>query len=224
MNPKVDDHLKKTTEWREETKRLRAIALGCGLNEELKWGKPCYTLQESNLLIIQGFKNYCALMFCQGALLKDPKGILVKIGQHTQAARQVRFTELRQIVAQEATLKAYIQEAVAAEKAGLKVEYKKNPEPVPEELQAKLDEIPALKKAFSALTPGRQRAYLLYFAGAKQSKTRENACQRYYKARDWMINPINRPIAQNPPMRNARILSVRNAVRVRNPFIIRDDP
>ncbi len=178
MNPKVDDYLKKTPEWREETKKLRAIALGCGLTEELKWGKPCYTFQDSNLLIIQGFKNYCALMFCKGALLKDPKGILVKIGEHTQAARQVRFTELHEIVRQEATLKAYIQEAIAAEKAGLKVEYKKSSEPIPEELQAKLDEVPAVKAAFDALTPGRRRAYLLYFSGAKQSKTRTSRVEK----------------------------------------------
>ena len=172
MNPKIDDYLKKNPEWREETKALRAIALGCGLTEELKWGKPCYTFQDSNLLIIQGFKHYCALMFCKGSLLKDPEGILVKIGEHTQAARQVRFTELREITAREATLKAYIQESITAEKAGMKVEYKKELEPVPEELQAKLDDSPALKKAFSGLTPGRQRAYILYFSGAKQSTTR----------------------------------------------------
>ncbi len=173
MNPKVDDFLKEEHRWREESKALRKIALGCGLAEELKWGKPCYTFQGSNVVIIQGFKEYCALMFCKGALLRDSRGILCRIGEHTQAARQARFTNAREIVAKKSVLRAYINEAVAAERAGLKVEYKKNPEPVPEELQYKLDHHPALKAAFGALTPGRQRAYILYFSGAKQSKTRD---------------------------------------------------
>jgi uncharacterized protein YdeI (YjbR/CyaY-like superfamily) len=173
MNPKVDDYLREEQRWREESKALRKIALSCGLTEELKWGKPCYTFQESNVVIIQGFKEYCALMFCKGSLLKDPKGILVKIGEYTQVARQARFTNVREIAARKSVLKAYIKEAIEAERAGVKPVYKKNPEPVPEELQYKLDHHPALKTAFGALTPGRQRHYILYFSGAKQSKTRE---------------------------------------------------
>jgi uncharacterized protein YdeI (YjbR/CyaY-like superfamily) len=172
MNPKVDTFLSENPEWREETKKLRAIALRCGLTEELKWGKPCYSFQESNVVILQGFKGSCALLFCKGALLKDPKGLLEKPGENTQAARRIRFTDVREIVKLEPTLKAYILEAIAAEKAGLEVEFKKSPEPVPKELQEKLDESPALKAAFSALTPGRQRAYILYFSSAKQSQTR----------------------------------------------------
>jgi uncharacterized protein YdeI (YjbR/CyaY-like superfamily) len=141
-------------------------------------GKPCYTFQNSNILIIQGFKEYCALMFCKGALLKDPNGILKKPGENTQAARQMRFTNVREIVEMKSILKAYIDEAIEAEKAGLKVNFKTNPEPTPEELQIKLDESPALKTAFHALTPGRQRAYVLYFSAAKQSKTRESRVEK----------------------------------------------
>lgn len=168
----VDAFLSKAQPWREETRQLRRIVLGCGLTEELKWGKPCYMFQKRNVVIIQGFKEYCALMFCQGALLSDPKGILKKPGENTQAARQIRFTHAREIAGMEPILKAYIHEAIAAEKAGLKVNFKKDPEPIPEELQNSLDEIPALKTAFDTLTPGRQRAYVLYFSAAKQSKTR----------------------------------------------------
>jgi uncharacterized protein YdeI (YjbR/CyaY-like superfamily) len=178
MNPKVDAYVREAQEWREETKQLRTIALGCGLTEELKWGKPCYTFQESNVVIIQGFKEYCALMFCKGALLKDPKKILNRIGEHTQAARQARFTNVREIVDVAPVLRAYIREAVEAEKAGLKVAYKKNPEPVPEELKNRFRDSPALKAAFEALTPGRQRAYIFYFSGAKQSKTRESRIEK----------------------------------------------
>jgi uncharacterized protein YdeI (YjbR/CyaY-like superfamily) len=174
MNPKVDGYLRRAKKWREEMKTLRRISLGCGLTEELKWGKPCYTFQKSNIVIIQGFKEYCALMFCKGALLNDANRILIKPGENTQAGRQIRFTNVREIVEMEAILKAYIYEAVEAEKAGLKVNFRKNPEPVPEELQNKLDEIPALKTAFEALTPGRQRAYILYFSAPKQSNTRES--------------------------------------------------
>jgi uncharacterized protein YdeI (YjbR/CyaY-like superfamily) len=173
MNPKVDAFLRTEKKWREESKALRAICLGCGLTEELKWAKPCYTFRESNVVVIQGFKEYCALLFCKGALLKDPKGVLNRIGEHTQGARQIRFTTAREIVAMSSLIKAYIREAVAAEKAGLKVNYERNPEPVPEELQYKLDHHPALKTAFGALTPGRQRHYILFFSAAKQSKTRE---------------------------------------------------
>ena len=174
MNTKVDIYLSKAKKWQEELEKLRMIILDCQLTEELRWGKPCYTFQKSNIVIIQGFKEYCALMFCKGALLNDPNGILKKPGENTQAARHIRFTHLREIVEKETVLKAYIQQAIEAEKAGLKVTYKKITEfKVPEELQKKLDEIPALKTAFDALTPGRQRGYILYFSAAKQSKTRE---------------------------------------------------
>jgi len=176
MNPKVDEYLRKAKKWREETEKLRTVSLDCGLTEELKWGKPCYTFQKSNIVIIQGFKEFCALLFCKGALLKDPNGILKKFGW--QAARRIPFTNVREIVEMEPILKAYICEAIEAEKAGLKVNYKKKPEPIPEELQNKLDEIPALKAAFEALTPGRQRGYILYFSGAKQSKTRASRVKK----------------------------------------------
>ena len=185
MNPKVDGYLSKAKKWQEEFEKLRMIILPSGLTEELKWGKPCYTFQDSNILIIQGFKEYCALMFCKGALLKDPKGILIQQTKHVQAARQIRFTNVREIVNMESILRAYIHEAIEAEKAGLKVHFKKNPEPIPEELQHKLDEIPALKTAFEALTPGRQRGYILYFAAAKQSKTREARVEK------WMAQILN---------------------------------
>ena len=185
MNPKVDGYLSKAKKWQEEFEKLRMIILPSGLTEELKWGKPCYTFQDSNILIIQGFKEYCALMFCKGALLKDPKGILIQQTKHVQAARQIRFTNVREIVKMESILRAYIHEAIEAEKAGIKVHFKKNPEPIPEELQNKLDEIPALKTAFEALTPGRQRGYILYFAAAKQSKTREARVEK------WMAQILN---------------------------------
>ena len=178
MSPKVDGYLSKAKNWQEEFAKLRMIILHCQLTEELKWGKPCYTFQKSNIVVIQGFKEFCALLFAKGALLKDPNRILEKPGESTQAARRIRFTDVREIVEMEPILKAYIHEAIAAEKAGLKVNFKKNPEPVPEELQNKLDEIPALKTAFDALTPGRQRAYILYFSAAKQSKTRESRVEK----------------------------------------------
>jgi len=174
LNPQVDEYLKKLTKWQEESKELRKIVLDCGLTEESKWGKPCYTFQNSNVVIIHGFKEYCALLFCKGALLKDAHHILIQQTENVQAARQIRFTNLQEIIEMEPTVKAYIHEAVEVEKAGLEVNYKKTSEfPVAEELQNKLNEIPAFKKAFKALTPGRQRAYLLYFAAPKQSKTRE---------------------------------------------------
>ena len=176
MNPKVDGYLRKAKKWREETEKLRRISLYCGLTEELKWGKPCYTFQKSNIVIIQGFKEFCALLFCKGALLNDPKGILKKFGW--QAARRIPFTNVREIVEMEPILKASIHEAIEAEKAGLEVNSKKNPEPIPEEFQNKLDEIPALKAAFDALTPGRQRGYILYFSRGKQSKTRESRIEK----------------------------------------------
>ena len=183
MNPKVDGYLRKAKKWQEEMEKLRRISLACGLTEELKWGKPCYTFQKSNIVIIQGFKEFCALLFCKGALLNDPSGILKKFGW--QAARRIPFTNVREIGEIEPSLKAYIREAIEAEKAGLKVTLKKNPEPIPEELQNKLDEIPALKTAFGALTPGRQRAYILYFSAPKQSKTRES---RIEKCRQQILN------------------------------------
>jgi len=177
MNPKVDGYLSKVKKWQEEMEKLRMIILDCQLTEELKWGIPCYTFQKSNMVIIQGFKEYCALMFCKGALLNDSNGILKKPGENTQAARQIRFTNVREIVEMEPILKAYIYEAIEAEKAGLKVNFKTELI-FPEELQKKLDEIPALKAAFDALTPGRQRAYNLYFSAPKQSKTRESRVEK----------------------------------------------
>ena len=178
MNPNVNGYLRRAKKWREEMEKLRRISLDCGLTEELKWGKPCYTFQKSNIVIIQGFKEYCALMFCKGALLSDPDGVLIQQTKNVQAARQIRFTNVHEIAEMEPILKAYVREAIEAEKAGLKVTYKKNPEPIPEELQNKLDEIPALKTAFHALTPGRQRGYILYFSAAKQSKTRESRIEK----------------------------------------------
>ena len=153
---------------------LRRIVLDCGLTEELKWGHPCYTLEKTNVVIIHAFKEYCALLFFKGALLRDPKGILIQQTENVQSGRQVRFTSARQIADLATVLKAYIHEAIEVEKAGLKVTPKKTSEfAIAEEFQDKLDASPALKTAFDALTPGRQRAYLLYFSSAKQSKTRE---------------------------------------------------
>ncbi|RGL30129.1 YdeI/OmpD-associated family protein [Paenibacillus polymyxa] len=179
MNPKVDVYLGKVNKWKAEMEKLRAIMLDCQLTEELKWGKPCYMFQNSNIAIIQGFKEHCALMFFKGALLKDPNGILIKPGEDTQAGRQIRFTNVEEIVEMDTILKAYIIEAVEVEKAGLKVDFKKNTELIfPEEFQAKLDENPALKTAFAALTPGRQRAYIMHFSAPKQSKTRESRVEK----------------------------------------------
>ena len=179
MNPKVDGYLRRAKKWQEEMKKLRMIILDCQLTEELKWGKPCYTFQNSNVVIIIPFKESCALLFCKGALLKDANGILIQPTENTQAARQIRFTNVREIVQMEPILKAYIYEAIEVEKAGLEVNYKKTSDfKIPEEFQNKLDEIPALKTAFDALTPGRQRAYILYFSAPKQSKTRESRVQK----------------------------------------------
>lgn len=159
--------------------KLRVILLDCQLTEELKWGKPCYTFQESNIVLIIGFKEYCALLFCKGALLNDTNGILIKAGENTQAARQIRFTNLRKIVEMEFILKACIDEAIEAERAGLKVDFKTNAELIfPEEFQNRLDKSPALKTAFGALTPGRQRVYNIYFSAPKQSKTRESRIEK----------------------------------------------
>ena len=175
MNPKVDFYFNKAKQWQEELGKLRAVVLGCQLSEELKWGVPCYTFQKRNVVLIHAFKEYCALLFFKGALLKDPNSILIQQTKNTQATRQIRFTSTREIVKMKTVLKAYIQEAIEIEKAGLKVSYKKTSEfAIPEEFQNKLDEVPALKTAFNALTPGRQRAYVLYFSAPKQSKTRES--------------------------------------------------
>lgn len=174
-NPKIDAYLSKEKKWQEEMEILRAIALSCPLTEEMKWGQPCYSFDGANVVLIHGFKEYCAFLFFKGALLKDPKGILIQQTETVQAARQVRFTNVREIVKVKSSLKAYIQEAIEVEKAGLKVTYKKTAEfTVPEEFQNRLDKEPALKRAFAALTPGRQRAYLFHFASAKQSKTRDS--------------------------------------------------
>ncbi len=169
----------KVNHWRAELKQLRTLVLESGLSEELKWGVPCYMLQKNNIVLIHALKEYCGLSFFKGALMKDPKGILIQQTENMQAGRQIRFTNLQQIREMEDTIKAYIQEAIAVEKAGLKVEYKKTEEfTVPAELQTKLDKMPALKAAFDALTPGRQRGYLLYFAAPKQSKTRESRIEK----------------------------------------------
>lgn len=182
MNPKVDVFLRKTNQWRDEFEKLRKIALECELTEELKWGQPCYTFEGSNIVLIHGFKEYCALLFMKGALLKDSKGILIQQTKNVQSARQIRFTDSREITEMEPTLKAYIREAIRVEKAGLKVEHKGTTEfEVAEEFQKKLDKSAALKKAFNALTPGRQRAYLLYFSAPKQSKTRESRVEKSAK-------------------------------------------
>ncbi|HXI89993.1 MAG TPA: YdeI family protein [Blastocatellia bacterium] len=174
MNPKVDFYFNKAKKWQEEFEKLRMIIRDCGLTEELKWGVPCYTFEKRNIVLIHGFKEYCALLFFKGALLKDPKGILIQQTKNVQSGRQIRFTSVREIVKMKPILKAYIYEAIEVEKAGLKVNFKKTTEfIIPEEFQDKLDEIPALKTAFDALTPGRQRAYVLYFSAPKQSKTRE---------------------------------------------------
>jgi uncharacterized protein YdeI (YjbR/CyaY-like superfamily) len=172
MNPKVDGFLTKAKKWRDEFEKLRMLCLDCGLTEEFKWGKPCYTYQESNIVLIHGFKEYCALLFFKGALLKDPKSILIQQTENVQAARQIRFTNVREIGAMQSILKSYIKEA--KEKAGLEVSYKKTSEfAIPDEFRNRLDNSPHLKKAFNALTPGRQRGYILYFSGAKQPTTRE---------------------------------------------------
>ncbi len=179
MNPKVDFYFNKAKKWQKELEKLRTIVLDCGLTEELKWGVPCYTLEKSNILLMHVFKEYCALLIFKGALLNDARGVLVQQTKNVQAARQIRFTNVREIVELETILKAYIKEAIKVEKAGLKVDFKKTTEfIIPEEVQNKLDEIPALKTAFDALTPGRQRAYILYFSAPKQSKTRESRVEK----------------------------------------------
>lgn len=179
-NPKVDEFLSKAEKWKGEFEKLRQIVLDCGLNEDFKWKHPCYTFENKNIVLIHGFKEYCALLFHKGALLKDPNGILIQQTENVQAARQIRFTNVQEIAEMETILKAYINEAIEVEKAGLEVEFKKAAEyTIPEELQKKFAEIPALKTAFEELTPGRQRAYILYFSKPKQSKTRESRIEKY---------------------------------------------
>ena len=184
MNPKVDFYFSKAKKWKKELEQLRTIVLDCGLTEELKWGVPCYTFQKSNIVLIHVFKEYCALLFFKGALLKDVNKLLIQQTENVQAARQIRFTTanggIQEIVKMKAILKAYIHEAIEVEKAGLKVPLKKTKEfSIPEEFQKKLNKTPALKTAFKALTPGRQRGYLLYFSQPKQSKTRESRIEKY---------------------------------------------
>jgi uncharacterized protein YdeI (YjbR/CyaY-like superfamily) len=179
MNPKVDFYFDKAKKWQEELEQLRKIVLDCGLMEELKWGVPCYMFQKSNIILIHVFKEYCALLFFKGVLLNDANGILIQQTEHVQSARQIRFTNVREIVKMEAILKTYIYEAIEVEKAGLQVDFKKTAAfEIPEEFQKKSDEIPALKTAFGALTPGRQRAYMLHFSAPKQSKTRESRVEK----------------------------------------------
>lgn len=180
MNPKVDFYFIKAKKWQDEIVKLRQIALDCGLTEELKWGVPCYTLDKNNIVLIHVFKDYCAYLFFKGALMKDTNGILVQQTENVQAARQIRFTNIREILDQEKTLIRYLKEAIKIEQAGLKVELKKTTEyKVPEEFESRLNKNSALKKAFYALTPGRQRGYLLYFSSAKQSQTREARIEKY---------------------------------------------
>ena len=177
-NPNVDGIFRQERKWHEEFEALRTIALDSELAEELKWYQACYTLEGKNVVLIHGFKEFCALMFFKGALLKDPKRILVTPGQH-QSARQIRFTNFREIVKMRPTVKAYIREAIKVEKAGLKVKLKETADfTIPDEFQDKLDEIPALKAAFRALTPGRQRQYIFHFSQPKQSKTRESRVEK----------------------------------------------
>ncbi len=180
MNPKVESFFSNAEKWQEEFEKLRMLILDFGLTEELKWGCPCYTFQKSNIVLIHGFKEYCALLFFKGALLNDDNGILIQQTENVQSARQIRFSDIREIYDMEPILKAYIHEAVEVEKAGLKVKLKKTADfTIPQEFQNKLDAIPALKRAFAALTPGRQRAYLLYFSTAKEAKTRASKVEKY---------------------------------------------
>jgi len=180
MNPNVDFYFTKAKKWQQEYEVLRGLVLACGLTEELKWGVPCYTYQNANVVLIHGFKDYCALLFHKGALLKDPKGLLIQQTENVQAARQLRFTSVQEINKLKSSIKVYIKEAIGINKAGLKVPLKKTSEfKTPEEFQQQLDQHPGLKTAFKSLTPGRQRAYLLYFSSAKQSATRQSRIQKY---------------------------------------------
>ncbi len=179
MNPTVDFYFSKANKWQEEIRKLRMIILDCGLTEELKWGVPCYMFQKGNIVLVHVFKEYCAVLFFKGALLNDANGILIQQTKNVQAARQMRYTSFQEIVEMEAILKAYVYEAIEVEKAGLKVDLKKTTEfTMVQEFQKKLDELPDLKTAFAALTPGRQRAYMLYFSAPKQSKTRVSRIEK----------------------------------------------
>jgi uncharacterized protein YdeI (YjbR/CyaY-like superfamily) len=182
MNPKVDFFFNKEGKWKKEYEKLRMIILDCGLDEKLKWGVPCYTFQEKNVVLIHGFKDYCAILFPKGALLQDPEGILIQQTENVQSARQVRFTSTREIVKLEPVLKAYVYEAIEVERAGVKIKLKKTADfEIPEEFQTKLAKSRALKKAFDALTPGRQRSYIYYFSQPKLSKTREARIEKSIK-------------------------------------------
>ncbi len=179
-NPKVDWFFEKSKKWQKELELLRSIILGCDLSEELKWGCPCYVIDKRNIVLIHEFKDYCAVLFFKGAVLNDPKGVLIQQTENVQAARQMRFTSLQEVTKMKATLKAYIGDAIDVEKSGVKVELKKTTEfSMPEEFQTYLNEMPELKNAFEALTPGRQRAYLLFFSAAKQPKTRIARVEKY---------------------------------------------
>lgn len=180
MNPKVDGFLRKVKQWQEEYETLRNIVLDCELTEDFKWMHPCYTFENKNIVLIHGFKEYIALLFHKGVLLKDTHGILIQQTENVQAARQIRFTNVQEILEKESIIKDYIYEAIEVEKAGLEVEFKKNTDYIiPDEFQNKLDEMPALKNAFEALTPGRQRAYLHHFSEPKQSKTRVSRVEKW---------------------------------------------
>ena len=180
INHNIDWFFNKAAKWQKEIEQLRKIVLDCGLTEELKWGCPCYTFEGKNIVLIHVFKEYCALLFFKGALMKDPEGILIRQTENVQSARQIRFTNLKEIVKLAPVIKAYIYQAIEVEKAGLKVPLKKTRDfTIPEEFQKKLDEMPSLKTAFEALTPGRQRAYIFYFSQPKQSKTREARIEKY---------------------------------------------
>lgn len=190
LNPKVDAYIRRAKRWRAETEALREILLDCGLTEELKWGKPCYVFEKSNVAIIQGFKEHCALMFFKGVLLDDPHGLLVEQGENTRAALRVEFTEPGQIAKRKKKLQALIRSAIQVEKAGLKVDFESKRElELPTELTDAFDEDPKLKKAFEMLTPGRQRGYILHFSAAKQSKTRaariERCTERIFEGKGW---------------------------------------
>ena len=179
MNPKVDFYFDKTSKWQKELEQLRRIALDCQLTEELKWGTPCYTFQGKNIVLIHDFKEYCAFLFFKGALLSNADGILIQQSKNVQAARQIRFTNVEEIVEMQTILKAHIYEAIEVEKAGSEVKFKKTEEFIlVEEFKKRLDELPDLKKVFEALTPGRQRAYMLHFSAPKQSKTRESRVEK----------------------------------------------
>ena len=181
-NPKTDWFFVKDTRWQKEYEKLRKIILSCGLSEELKWGCPCYTFENNNIVLMHGFKEYCALLFFKGALLADPDGMLIQQTENVQSARQLRFTSVQQVVKAERIVKAYVYEAIEVERAGLHVKYKKTKDfKIPDEFQTKLDKMPSLKTAFNALTPGRQRAYIFHFSQPKQSKTRTARVEKYLK-------------------------------------------